>query len=117
MLDKKQYNKYLKECSLIITHGGVGTILDGLKIKKTIIAFPRLTKYKEAVNDHQIQIVEAFNKKGYILTGEIKELKSLLEKAKIFKAPLYKSNKENFNDFIIDLIQQNKLKIFDIIKP
>ena len=61
------FNKYINECSLFITHGGVGNILSALKANKKVIAVPRLAKYKEHTNDHQLQIVNNFYEKGYIL--------------------------------------------------
>ena len=50
-----EFNKYIKNASYIITHGGVGSILDSLKYDKKVIAVPRLEKYNEHVNNHQIE--------------------------------------------------------------
>ena len=66
--------KFVKDCDILITHGGVGSIFDGLINNKKIIAFPRMSEYREAVNDHQKQIVDKFYNEGYILTGKIDEL-------------------------------------------
>jgi len=57
LLDKDDFDKYIKECDLLITHGGVGSILTGLKNNKVVIACPRLAKYGEHINDHQKQIM------------------------------------------------------------
>ena len=54
LLDKDDFDKYIKECDLLITHGGVGSILTGLKNNKKVIAAPRLAKYNEHMNDHQL---------------------------------------------------------------
>ena len=61
LLDKDDFDKYIKDCDLLITHGGVGSILTGLKNNKKVIACPRLAKYNEHMNDHQKQIIERFS--------------------------------------------------------
>ena len=50
-----EMDKYIDEADLVITHGGVGTIFSALKKNKKVIAIPRLEKYGEHINDHQIQ--------------------------------------------------------------
>ena len=47
-LDKKEFNEYLKKAEVVITHGGVGTIIDCIKMGKKVIAFPRKVEYGEA---------------------------------------------------------------------
>lgn len=56
-----------QQASLIITHGGVGSILDGLKVHKKVIGIARLKQYGEHTNDHQLEILESFHQEGYIL--------------------------------------------------
>ena len=94
----------IKKCDILITHGGVGTILDGIKNNKKIIAFPRLCEYKEHVNNHQIEIINEFYDAGYILTGKINELDKLLKETKTFTPKNYKSNNYKFNKNLIDYI-------------
>ena len=67
LLPEPEFNKLMDEADLIITHGGAGTILSAIKKGKRVIACARLAKYKEHVNDHQIQIVESFSDEKYIL--------------------------------------------------
>ena len=93
----EKFNEYLKECDILITHGGVGNILSGLKNNKKIIAAARLAKYGEHTNDHQLQIVNKFAKEGYILKLEdFSKLDELLIKCKTFKPKKYVSNTKNF---------------------
>ncbi len=61
-----EIKEYIKKADLIICHGGVGTIFDSLYEEKRVLAIPRLAKYKEHKNDHQIEICEALEKEGYI---------------------------------------------------
>ena len=64
---KEVVENLANEADFIITHGGVGSILMGIKKNKKVIAVPRLSEFNEHVNDHQRQIVEVFNDKGYII--------------------------------------------------
>ena len=104
LMPMSDFKKNIESCDILITHGGVGTILDGLKLGKKIIAFPRLSKYQEHVNDHQVEIIDEFCSCGYILTGELCDLVSLINKCKDFVPKSYKSNNYRFNKLICDFI-------------
>lgn len=102
-----EFNELMKECSLLITHGGVGTIISGLKNKKKVIAVPRLQKYGEHVNDHQLQIIENFSNAGYILASfEVEELENTLSRVADFKPNPYTSNTENMISLVRDQIDR-----------
>ena len=103
-LPDHKLKEYMQKANLIITHGGIGSVLNALSYNKKIIAFSRLAKYKEHINDHQVQIVNEFAKEGYILTGKISELDKILKAAKTFEPRKYKPNNEKFNNMIIKYI-------------
>ena len=106
-LDLDEFENYIKNADLIISHGGVGSIIDALKYNKTVIATPRLKKYKEALNDHQIQIIENFGIEGYIIPLlDLTELNLAIEKVKTFKPKKYKSNTRNMVKLIEDYIDK-----------
>lgn len=110
-VSKKKLEEYMDKCSFIITHAGVGTIFDSLKKNKKIIAIPRLSKYKEHNNDHQIQIVEEFSKEKFILpVYEMDELELAIKKIKTFKPNKYESNNENMLKLVSDYIDNNERK-------
>ena len=67
LLSRDDYERMINECDLLITHAGEGTILQGLKLKKKIIVFPRLERFNEHVDDHQLQIASNFANKNYVL--------------------------------------------------
>lgn len=93
----EEFNKYIDDADFIITHAGVGTILTALNKNKKIIAAPRLKKYGEHVNDHQIQIVEKFSEEGYVIPLEdFDKFDEALEKVKKFVPNKFVSNKDNF---------------------
>ena len=102
-LDK--FDALMSECDILITHGGVGSILTGLKNNKKVIAAARLAKHQEHVNDHQLQIIKKFVKEGYILElKDFDKLDKVLKKVQGFKPKPYKSNNENFVKLIENYI-------------
>lgn len=107
LLQKDKFDELVEKANLLITHGGVGTILTGLKNNKKIIAVPRLKKYKEHVNDHQIQIIENFDKEGYIIgINDVSDLENALLRVDDFTPLKYKSNKKNMVNLIKELIDK-----------
>ena len=108
LIDREEFEKLITNCNLLITHGGVGSIMTGLNHNKTVIAVPRLSKYGEHVNDHQIQIVNNFTKAGYLIgIDDVNELDKSLEEAKNFTPKKYKSNTSNMIKLINDFIDNN----------
>lgn len=97
-----KFDELIRKADIIITHGGVGTILSCIRNKKKVIAVPRLSKYMEHENDHQLQIIEEFSKLGYILPCvDLNDLESILKEIKNFKPKKYVSN----NNKMIKLIE------------
>lgn len=107
LINKEEFDKIIKESDLLITHGGVGAILTGLKYSKKIIAVPRLRKYKEHINDHQLQIVENFNEEGYIVgINDLSKLEDAIKKISDFKPKKFTSNKKHMLDLMKELIDK-----------
>lgn len=103
-LPMDKFNELTEKAELIITHGGVGSIVNALKLSKKVIACPRLSKYGEHTNDHQLQITGALSRGGYILElGEEDELDKLLKKARRFEPKKFQSNREN----MLSLVEQS----------
>lgn len=102
---KDEIEKLIDKARIIITHAGVGTITECLEKGKKIIVVPRLKKYLEHTNDHQMQITKEFEMKGYVIAlYDNKRLSAALEKIKTFKPKRYESNSENFKMKIKDYI-------------
>ena len=104
----EELDELVRKCSLLITHGGVGSILNGIKYNKPIIAAARLSEYKEHTNDHQKQIIKEFVKSGYILELEdFDNLDKLIKQAKKFKPKEFKSNTNKFIENIENYITED----------
>lgn len=104
----KELQKLIDDANLIITHGGVGSIISSVEKNKKTIAIPRLKKYKEHVNDHQLDIIKSFNDSEYIIgLNGVEELEDALEKVKDFKPKKYIKNTGNILEIIEDFIENN----------
>lgn len=85
-----ELDKLRQQADLIITHAGVGSILDSLKFKKKVIGVARLKKYGEHANDHQYEILDVFYNDGYILRcDDFDQLANVIESANKFSPKLY----------------------------
>ena len=85
LISQEELEELIEKADLVITHGGVGSIISSLKKGKKVIAVPRLHEYQEHVNNHQKEIVETFNKKGYIIgIQDVNQLEEAIEKSKDF---------------------------------
>ena len=51
----------MEKANIVITHGGTGAIIGAVKKGKKVIAVPRLAKYGEHVDDHQLQLIKQFD--------------------------------------------------------
>lgn len=84
-LTREEFIENMEKANIVITHSGTGAIVTAIKNDKKVIAVPRQVKYKEHVDDHQIQIAENFVENKFILCA--------LDKASLIEA--YNST-ENF---------------------
>lgn len=104
-LNHEEFNKRLNECDVVLTHGGTGVIVNAVKMGKRVVAVPRLVHYHEAVDDHQIQLVEAFEKLGMV-TGcyDCNRIGETVALAKKKAVKPYVSNTQNIIDSIDKMI-------------
>ncbi|MGL4337624.1 MAG: glycosyltransferase [Turicibacter sp.] len=79
-----------EKADLIVTHGGAGSMLQAIQNKKKIIAFPRLSKYGEHVNDHQVELAKKYEDLGYLMVyPEGEDFKETYERAISFSPKPY----------------------------
>lgn len=101
------FNNYIRNCDLLITHGGVGSIFTGLENDKKVMAIARVKKYKEHTNDHQLDIVESFTEEGYILSfNDYDSFVRSYNEVSDFKPKKYKSNTLNMINLIKGFIDK-----------
>ncbi len=105
LIPKEELRSKQEKASLIITHGGVGSIISSIKMGKKVIAVPRLHEYQEHVNNHQKEIVQTFDEKGYIIgIEEVKDLEQAIKKSKKFQPNKYEQDNTKMLKLIEDFI-------------
>ena len=106
-LDREQFAEFMDKCDTVITHGGTGAIVGAVKRDKKVIAVPRLAKFGEHVDDHQLQIIDQFTNMNFIVgVKETNEIYEALEQLKTIEFKKYISNTENIINEIEKYINQ-----------
>jgi len=68
-LDRRAFECQFQKSSAIIGHAGTGTITMALDRGKPLLVMPRRKKYREHVNDHQVELAARFEALGHILVA------------------------------------------------
>lgn len=106
-LDRNEFNIMTDKCDIFITHGGTGAIIGAVKKGRKVIAVPRLAKYGEHVDDHQLQLLKQFNDMGIIeVCYELDELAEKYLRIQNFKMKTYLSNTQKIIDSISEFIER-----------
>lgn len=109
-MNPQEFEKKIDESDLIITHSGVGTIIDAIKKGKHVVVYPRLSKYGEHVDDHQLEIAESFeNMELVVCCRENDSLAEKIELARKGKRKAFVSCKQNHIRTIRNFIE-NEVK-------
>lgn len=104
----EEIEKLEQKANCIITHGGVGSIIGSIEKGKKVIAVPRLKQYGEHVNDHQLDIIESFDKLGYIIgITDVSQLEEALQRVKWFEPKKYIQNTGNIIKIVENFIDNN----------
>lgn len=100
-LSSSEMENFIEDSSIVVTHGGYGTISECLKKGKRVIAVPRV---KGIENNHpQDELVKALEALGCIIgVYDISDLENSISKAREFEPkPLPKGNiNQVINEFI-----------------
>ena len=106
---REEFAENLDKCDLLITHAGTGVIVTALKKGKKIIAVPRLAKYGEHVDDHQIQLVKQFDELNLIEPCyDLEKIETSIGKAEKNHYGKYDSNTQNIIHEIEEFIGDEK---------
>lgn len=108
MINSENFSKMLDEADLIITHAGVGSLISSLERGKKVIVVPRLKRYNEHVNNHQIQIARKYKHEGYVKSVmNLKNLGRAIKSMENFEPKEYKKTKSEILSIIENFIDNS----------
>lgn len=108
-VDRDEFKEVMNKSEIVIAHGGTGAIITAVKQGKKVIAVPRLAKFGEHVDDHQMQIVTEFENSGIIkAVYDMKELEGTLKEIKNIEFEKYVSNTQNIIEDIEEFIKNTE---------
>lgn len=108
-LDREKFSQIMDKAEIVITHGGTGAIIGAVKKGKKVIAVPRLAKYGEHVDDHQLQLVGQFEELNLICAcQDCAKLDEAVQTVKSTVYNQYKSNTQVIIDDITSFIEDGK---------
>jgi UDP-N-acetylglucosamine transferase subunit ALG13 len=80
-MDKIAFQRAIVSCDVLITHAAAGTMMPALHMGKKIIAVPRLSKYGEHIDDHQVELAEELAKENYLFyLSDLEQLEEAIYK-------------------------------------
>ncbi len=105
-MGREAFAQTMDESSVVITHGGTGVIIGAVKKGKKVIAVPRLAKYGEHVDDHQLQLLKQFDELNIICACyELEKLGDMYEGLADRQFRPYVSNTHVIIDSIEEYLQ------------
>lgn len=76
----QEMEKKMREARIVVTHGGPGSIMPLLYSGKIPVVVPRLKRYGEVVDDHQVSFTRKLENEGRIILVEaIEDLGATIE--------------------------------------
>lgn len=69
LLEKQRFDEILSSATALIGHAGMGSISMALNHQKALLVMPRLAKFGEHVNDHQLHTAHKFEELGHVLAA------------------------------------------------
>ena len=100
-LNRDEFAAWIENADIVITHGGTGAIIGAVKKGKKVIAIPRLAKYGEHVDDHQLQLIGQF--KELDLIHECLDCDDIWRAVETVKVTEYKRYQSNTNQIIASI--------------
>lgn len=102
------FQDLISQADLVVTHGGVGTIVGSVLQNKDVISVPRLGSRGEHINEHQVELVEKLGRDNFIIFANSYpefEKSYLRYLNNDFVRNKYHSNNERFNNKLYNSIK------------
>jgi UDP-N-acetylglucosamine transferase subunit ALG13 len=62
---RAEIQSLIAESRLVVSHAGIGSVIDTLNAKRPLVVVPRLRRFGEHNNDHQLDLARAVDRRGW----------------------------------------------------
>ena len=107
-LPSEEFAKRMDWADVVVTHGGTGAIVGALLKGKKVVAVPRLSKFHEAVDDHQVEFLKILAERNFIVACfDLEEIASCVATAYSSEFAKFESNTNNIIESISEFIDMS----------
>lgn len=108
-----EMKEMVQKARIVITHGGPASFIMALQEGKTPIVVPRMAKYNEHVNDHQVKFTNFVSNryKNIIVIKDVKDLENAI--VNFDNNKLANSSKINNNSIFISKFEDIVKELFE----
>lgn len=100
----------ISRSSLVLAHAGAGTTLLCLQVGRPVILFPRLCKFKEHVDDHQVPFAEKMKETGRTLVAyDYDQLKVAVQQIGQMPSQTHATLRKNLVAFLHGFLKKTEL--------
>jgi UDP-N-acetylglucosamine transferase subunit ALG13 len=112
-IDPIEFEQCIEDCSFLISHAGIGTLVMAQKHRKPMILFPRRAALNEHRNDHQLATVRALDgRAGMRIAYDEDDLATLVAQPQETPVPAHRlPERERLRDTIAQLIAKEQHRL------
>ena len=90
---EEELKELCQKARVVVTHGAM-TMVDALEQGTPVVVVPRLKRYSEVINDHQLDFARELEREGKVIAVyDVEELEEALKKADLKPAELSKDRR------------------------
>jgi len=109
-LEKSAFDRQIAEASFVIGHAGMGSMMIALERRKRLLVMPRLKRYGEHVNDHQVASARRFAQLGCVLAAyDSTELPERLREIETFVPAFLPSQTDKVIERLTQFLERVKI--------
>lgn len=113
----EEYDKIINQAEILISHVGMGTIIQAIRQGKPVVVMPRKAELGEVNNNHQYDTAEILEKEGKVLVAyETNDLEAKLKEAENFIPNQGEGSQKILSEvekFIESVVKKKKFRLFN----
>lgn len=102
-----EFNQLIRDATAVICHAGYGILSTALEYGKKVICAARLAEYGEHQNNHQCDILDYYEKKGYVIAlRDFSKFNAVYRSLASFTPKKYSVSFEKLQNFLSEWIEK-----------